>query len=129
MTNKHRLVGSNLLKHNKSLKRNTRKWALMPYDAQDGKKALMPYANSEDPDKFAHPCSLIWTFSVCRHILQYLLILLADNAGPDQPAHSRRLIRTCVVRKLHKGLFHALRILQGQADQGRCCTLTDSIPL
>ena len=40
-----------------------------------GKKALMSYADSEDPDKHASPCSLIWTFSGLRHILQYSLIL------------------------------------------------------
>ena len=45
------------------------------YDAQHGKKALMPYSNSEGPDEHVHPCSLIWTFSVLRHILQYPLIL------------------------------------------------------
>ena len=45
------------------------------YDAQHGKKALMPYANSEGPDEHVHPYSLIWTFSVLRHILQYPLIL------------------------------------------------------
>ena len=39
------------------------------YDAQRGKKALVPYANSKGRDDRAHPCSLIWTFSVRRHIL------------------------------------------------------------
>ena len=42
---------------------------------QHGKKALMPYAYSEDPDKRDYLCSLIWTFSVRRHVLQYPLIL------------------------------------------------------
>ena len=45
------------------------------YDAQRWKKALMDYANSERPDEHAHPCSMIWTFYVCRSILQDLLIL------------------------------------------------------
>ena len=40
-------------------------------DAQCRKKALMPYGNSEG----AHPCSLIWTISELRIILQYPLIL------------------------------------------------------
>ena len=46
----------------------------------------------------------------CRHILQFLLILLADNEGPDQPAQMRSLIRACVVLKLQTGPFRALRI-------------------
>ena len=79
-------------------------------DAQRGKKALMPYANGEDPDEHAHPYSLFWTFSVHQHILQYPLILQADNKGPDQPAHMRRLIRAFVVRKLYYDSFRALHI-------------------
>ena len=51
-----------------------------------GKKALKPNANSEGPDERVHPCSLVWTFSVHRHKLQYPLILQADNKGPDQHA-------------------------------------------
>ena len=82
---------------------------LSKYGAQRGKKALMPCANSEGPTVRAHPCSLIWTFPVRRHILQYLLILSASNEGPDQPARMRRLIRACVARKLHKGPFRSLR--------------------
>ena len=31
----------------------------------------MPYANSEGPDGRAHPCSLLWTFSVPRYILTF----------------------------------------------------------
>ena len=78
--------------------------------AQDGKMPLceQPYAYSEGPDECAHPCSLIWTFSVHRHILQYPLILLADKVSPDQPARMHSRVRVCVVRKLHKGPFHAL---------------------
>ena len=79
----------------------------------------MSYANSLGPGEHAHPCSLIWTFSVCRHILQYPLILSADNAGPDQPARMRRMIRACVVRKLYKGPFRALRIKYGLAHGKR----------
>ena len=74
----------------------------------------MLYANSDGKDQHSHPYSLIWTFSVRRHIIQYLLILVADNEGPDQPAQMRRLIRACVVRKLHKGRFRALRIIYSQ---------------
>ena len=67
----------------------------------------MPYVNSEGPGKRAHPCRLIWAFSVLRHILQYPMILLADNEGLDLPARMHRLIRTCVVRKLYKNPFLA----------------------
>ena len=87
--------------------------------SQRGKRALMSYANSLGPGEHAHPCSLIWTFSVCRHILQYPWILSADNAGPDQPARMRRMIRACVVRKLYKGPFRALRIKYGLAHGKR----------
>ena len=45
------------------------------------------------------------TFSVQQHILQYPLVLWADNEGPDQPAWMCRLIRACIVQKLHKGPF------------------------
>ena len=70
----------------------------------------MSYANSQGPDERAHSCGLIWTFSVRRHILQYTLIMVADNKGPDQPARMSKLTRACVVRKVHKGPFRALRI-------------------
>ena len=53
---------------------------------------------------------LIWTFSVHQHILHYPLILEADNEGPDQPVQMHRLIRACIVHKLHKGPFCALCI-------------------
>ena len=75
-----------------------------------GKKALTPFANSVGPDERAHPCSLIWTFSVRGHILQYPLILLVGSEGSDQPARMCRLIRACVVSRLPKGSFRALRI-------------------
>ena len=42
----------------------------------------MPYANREGPNELAHPCSLIWIFSVRLTILQYPLILKADIEGP-----------------------------------------------
>ena len=70
----------------------------------------MPHANSKGPDEHAHPCSLICTFSVRRQILQYQLILQADNEGIDQSARMRRLIRAWVVRKLHKDAFRVVRI-------------------
>ena len=85
------------------------KWSILlftpskGYDAKRGERDLISYANM---------CSLIWTFSVRRHILQYPFILLADNEGPDQPALMRRLIWACVVLKLRKGPFHALRIIR-----------------
>ena len=59
------------------------------FDVQRGKKVLMPYANSEGPDERVHLCSLVWTFSVRRHILEYPLILKVDNESPDQPARIR----------------------------------------
>ena len=58
-------------------------------------------------------CSLIWAVSVRLYILQYPLILSADNDGPDQPALMRRLIWACIVRKVHKGHFLVLCIISG----------------
>ena len=55
--------------------------------------------------------SLIWAFSVRLHILQYPLILLVDNDGPDQPVLMCRLIRVCIVRKSYKGPFCVLHII------------------
>ena len=50
---------------------------------QHAKKALMPYVDRECPDECVHLCSLIWTFSICQHILPYPLILLrGDKEGP-----------------------------------------------
>ena len=71
-----------------------------------------PFAiyESEGPDEGAFACSLIWTFSVRRHILHYSLYFYLGNEGPDQPVHIHRLIKACVVRILNKGPFHALRI-------------------
>ena len=43
--------------------------------AQHGKKAFMPYANSEGPEERAHPYCLIWSSFVRRHIIQYPLVL------------------------------------------------------
>ena len=70
----------------------------------------MPYVKIEGPDKCVHLCCLIWAFLVRRHVLKCPWILYKDNVGPDQPARMRRLIRTCVVRILHKGPFRALCI-------------------
>ena len=44
-------------------------------------------------------------------LLQYPLILKAGHEGPDQPAHLCRLIRACMVRKVHKGPFRAFCII------------------
>ena len=44
-------------------------------------------------------------------MLQYPMILLVDNEGPDQPALMRRLSWICIVRKLHKNRFRVLRII------------------
>ena len=71
----------------------------------------MQFADSVGPDQSEHLSSLIWEFSVRLHILQYPLILKADNEGLDQPAHMRRLIRACVVRKLHMGPFRVLCVI------------------
>ena len=38
-------------------------------------KALMQFADIIGPDQRVYLCSLIWVFSVCRHILQYPLVL------------------------------------------------------
>ena len=39
------------------------------------KGPFVPQVSNEDPDERANPFSLIWTFSVLRHILQYALVL------------------------------------------------------
>ena len=62
---------------------NIRPFAKFPYDAQHMKKALTQFTDNIGPDQHAHPCSLFWVFSIHRHILQYPLILYADNEGPD----------------------------------------------
>ena len=36
-----------------------------------GKITLLSYATRKDPEEHARPCSLIWTFPVRPHILQY----------------------------------------------------------
>ena len=46
----------------------------------------MQFADNVVPDQCVHLCSLFLAFSVREHILQYPLILSADNVGPDQPA-------------------------------------------
>ena len=61
----------------------------------------MPYVKSKCPDELAHQYNLKWTFSVCRHILQYPLIMYADNEGLIG-----KLIRAGVVCKLYiRALF------------------------
>ena len=47
----------------------------MVYDAQRMKRALMYFADNVSPDQRVHLCSIIWAFSVPRHILRYPLIL------------------------------------------------------
>ena len=74
------------------------------YDAQRGKKAFMPFGNSEGADKGVHPCRVIRTFSVRQHIFQYLLIRQAVYAC-DQPVHLRRLIRAFVDHKLTRAVL------------------------
>ena len=41
----------------------------------------MHFADNVGQDQPAHQCSLIWAYSVDQHILQYPLILQADNAS------------------------------------------------
>ena len=67
------------------------------------KKALTQFADNVRLDQHAHLYSLVWAFSIPRHILQYLLSLLADNEGPDQPALMR-------CPQVNKGSFRALLI-------------------
>ena len=71
----------------------------------------MQFADKVGPDECAYLCSLIWAFSVRQHILQYSLILKADNEGPDQPVLLRMLIRVCVDCKLHEDPFRAMCII------------------
>ena len=71
----------------------------------------MHFADNLGPDQLAHLCSVIWAFSVCQHILQYPLILKADNKGQDQPALKHKADQACFVYKLHKGSFHVLYII------------------
>ena len=80
----------------------------------------MPYANSEGPDERAYPLSLSCTFSFRRHMLHW--ILHADNEGPDQPAWTI----ACVVRRVHKGHFHALHDFSSFSNKGTVFTLTFS---
>ena len=84
--------------------------SLLTDDAQCGKKAFIQFANNVGPDQHAYLCNVICAFSVCRHILQYPLIMLADNVGPDQPVLMHRLIRAYIICKLHKGPFCVLHI-------------------
>ena len=74
------------------------------------KRVFMDFADNVGPDQHAHLCSLIWAFSDHQHILPNPLILKLDHKGPDQPVLMRKLIRACIVLKLRKGHFRALRI-------------------
>ena len=47
---------------------------------------MWEYVNGEGLDEHARLVSLIWAFSVFRHILQYQLILAEDKEGLGQPA-------------------------------------------
>ena len=54
---------------------------------------------------------------------------LADNTGPDQPAHSRRLIRAFVVRVQNQWILYYLSTNSEWLDQTarmrmRTCTFT-----
>ena len=46
---------------------------------------------------------------------------VSGQRSPEQPAQMRRLIRTCVVRKLNKGHFRALRIICRNGGKKSCC--------
>ena len=61
------------------------------FDAQRGKKALMPYVNSEGPDECAHPCSLIRTFCVRRHI-QLTLVISTSLISNNRLSRSENLV-------------------------------------
>ena len=75
------------------------------YEAQCGKKVLMPHANSEGPDERVHPCRLIWTFFVCIYYsihwfckrAMQALISLRKCAGWSGPALSADSIRDLFV--------------------------------
>ena len=53
----------------------------------------------------AHVPSIIWTFAPHSYILQYPMILLAANVGPDQIARMHRLIFAFAVRICPKARF------------------------
>ena len=50
--------------------------------------------------------SLIRAFTLHWYILQYLMIMLADSEGPDQPARMRRLNWAFAVRICQKTFSH-----------------------
>ena len=83
---------------------------------QHEKKALMLYANSGGPDEPAHPCNLIWTFSVHQNILQYprfykrttkdqIPYTICRQCRPWSACTFAKADRACIVHKLYKGLF------------------------
>ena len=57
--------------------------------------------NNEGPDQFdlGLPCLSTYT------------TVSTDSGRENKGFDMRRLIWACIVRKLHKGLFHALRII------------------
>ena len=67
-------------------------------DADHGKKALMPYANSKRRSACASVQSALSIFSLTA----------VGNEGPDQPAQMCRLIWACNIHRLHKGPFRVL---------------------
>ena len=62
----------------------------------------MPFANTEGPDERAPPWSMIWTFSVRQHILQYPLTLYVGSGGSDPSVRMCRLIRAYIVCTIYK---------------------------
>ena len=81
----------------KSIQKINYNYSKKTYDAELT-NALMHFAVNVGPGHSVHLCSLIWAFSVHLHLLQFPLILYADD-GPDQPAHSA-LIWAYVICKL-----------------------------
>ena len=57
----------------------------------------MQFVHNVGPDKRAHLCSLIWTFSVCRHILHY-------TVSTDSVSGQRRPRSACANAQADLGL-------------------------
>ena len=87
------------------------RWISTTYDIQRGKRALLPHANREGSNDMR--IRSIWSGHSLFLDIYYSFHWFCkwDNEGPDQPAQMCRLIRACVVRKLHKSPFHPLCIL------------------
>ena len=94
------------------------------YVVQGGERALSPYVNSENPDECAyHAVSIMQSDLDILCSLTYTTVSIdsvSNNAGPDQPAQMCRLIRTCIVCKLHKGPFCALYLYEKQRLRSAC---------